>query len=111
MPSGLLGGVSEQEKAGRHRLDDAQALLDAGRFRGSMYLADYAVERLLKTKLMKRHRCYNLRGLEDELRSRGVLASESTLFMHRLEVLFGLTGGMGRIKANASLWRHFLMVN
>ncbi|MEO6807866.1 MAG: hypothetical protein ABI353_01995 [Isosphaeraceae bacterium] len=50
MPSDLFGGVSEQEKAGKHRLEDAKALFDVGRWRGSMYLAGYAVECMLEDK-------------------------------------------------------------
>ncbi len=40
-------GVSEQEKAGKHRMQDARVLLNAGRWRGAMYLAGYSVECLL----------------------------------------------------------------
>ena len=45
-------GVSEQAKAGKHRMDDARALLEARRWRGAMYMAGYSIEGRLKSKLM-----------------------------------------------------------
>ena len=48
MSRNLYYGVSEQGKAGKHRLDDARALLNSVRWRGAMYLAGYAVECLLR---------------------------------------------------------------
>ena len=54
-------GISEQAKASRHRLDDAKALLDASRWRCAIYIAGYAVECLLKTKLMQMYNCRHLR--------------------------------------------------
>jgi len=49
----LYGGISEQSKASKHRLDDARALLNAGRWRSAMYLSGYAVECLIKIKTEK----------------------------------------------------------
>jgi hypothetical protein len=69
----LYFGVTEQSKAAKHRWDDAQALLAAGRWRGAMYLAGYAVECLLKATLMRRFGCRQLAELEEELRRRGTL--------------------------------------
>ena len=63
-------GVSEQGKAGKHRLNDARALLNAVRWRGAMYMAGYAVD-VLKTKLMRKFDCRHLRELEEELQRRG----------------------------------------
>ena len=40
----LFYGVSEQSKAGKHRMDDARALFDAIRWRGAMYMSGYAIE-------------------------------------------------------------------
>lgn len=45
-------GIAEQTKASVHRLDDAYALYQAARWRGAMYVAGYAVECLIKSKLM-----------------------------------------------------------
>ena len=39
MTRDLFYGVTEQGKAAKYRLDDAKALLNADRWRGSMYLA------------------------------------------------------------------------
>ena len=46
-------GISEQEKASVHRREDARILFEQDRLRGSMYLAGYAVECLLKARLMR----------------------------------------------------------
>lgn len=104
-------GVSEQGKAGKHRLDDARALLNAIRCRGAMYLAGYAIECLLKTKLMRLFDCRQLRELEEELQRRGVLGGQATIFTHQLETLLRLTGGLDRLRQNEPLWRLFNMVN
>jgi hypothetical protein len=61
----LFSGISEQSKAGKHRMDDARALLNAVRWRGAMYMAGYSVECLLKTKLMRIFNCRNLGELDE----------------------------------------------
>ncbi len=107
----LFYGVSEQAKACKHRLDDARALFNEERWRGAMYRAGYAVECLLKTKLMRRFDCRHLRELEDELQRRGVLSAQATIFTHQLEVLLGLAEGGDRLRQNEPLWRLFNLVN
>ena len=107
----LFYGVSEQAKAGKHRMNDARALLNAVRWRGAMYLAGYSVECLLKTKLMRMFDCRHLRELEEELQRRGVLAAHSTVFTHHLEVLLRLTNAIDRLRQNEEQWRSFNMVN
>ncbi len=107
----LFYGVSEQGKAGKHRLDDARALLNAVRCRGAMYMAGYAIECLLKTRLMRMFDCRHLRELEEELQDRGVLAVHATIFTHQLKMLLRLTGGLDRLQQNEPLWRSFNMVN
>ena len=52
----LFYGVSEQSKAGKHRMDDARALLNAAHSRGAMCLAGYAVECLLRAETGVRSR-------------------------------------------------------
>jgi HEPN domain-containing protein len=104
-------GVSEQAKASRHRLDDARALFNSVRWRGSMYIAGYSVECLLKTKLMRMFGCFNLRDLEAELRTRGVMAAHDTIFTHQLEVLLRLTNGVDRLRQDLTLWRAFNLAN
>ncbi len=107
----LFYGVSEQGKAGKHRMDDARALLNAVRWRGAMYMAGYSVECLLKTKLMRMFDCRHLRELEEELQRRGVLAGQTTVFTHQLEVLLRMTNAIDRLRQNAENWRSFNMVN
>jgi HEPN domain-containing protein len=107
----LFYGVSEQSKAGKHRMDDARALLNAAHWRGAMYLAGYAVECLLKTKLMRMFDCRHLRELEEELQRRGMLAVQATVFTHQLELLLRLTAATDRLRQNQEYWRLFNMVN
>jgi len=108
---GTHNGVSEQGKAGKHRLDDARALINAVRWRGAMYLAGYAVECLLKTKLMQKYECRHLMELEAELRQRGEIGACVTVFTHELEMLLRLTGGRDRLRQSAETWRAFTLVN
>ncbi len=107
----LYGGISEQSKASKHRLDDARALLNAGRWRGAMYLSGYAVECLIKTKLMRIYGCRNLHELEDELQRRNILASHATVFTHHLELLLRLTQTFDRLRQNRILWPQFSIIN
>jgi HEPN domain-containing protein len=111
MSRDLFIGVTEQSKSGVHRRDDALALLNAGRWRGSMYLAGYSLECLLKAKLMQRFGCNNLRDLEDELQRRKLLGTQSTIFTHQLEVLVRLSDGLDRLRTNRTLWPEFNIVN
>ncbi len=104
-------GISEIAKAGKHRWEDAQAMLYAGRWRGAMYLAGYTVECALKTKLMTRFRCRNLKGLEEVLHRRGLLGKTMSVFTHQLEVLLQLTDSSDRLRSNASMWASFSVVN
>lgn len=107
----LFYGVSEQARAARHRMDDARALLTCLRRRGAMYLAGYAVECLLKTRLMRRFDCRHLRELEEELQRRGVLPAHATIFTHHLETLLRLTQGLDRLRQDKEKWRLFNIVN
>jgi hypothetical protein len=107
----LFYGVTEQGKAGKHRMDDARALLNAVRWRGAMYMAGYSVECLLKTKLMRMFNCRHLRELEDELQGKRVLAAQATVFTHQLELLLRLTNSIDRLRQNEEHWRLFNMVN
>jgi len=111
MPYNLHTGVSEQSKASKHRLDDARTLLNAGRWRGAMYMSGYAVECLIKTKLMQNYSCRNLYELENELQRRGILASHATIFTHHLELLLRLTQAFDRLKQNQVLWPQFNIIN
>jgi HEPN domain-containing protein len=107
----LFYGVSEQGKAGKHRLEDALALLEKDRWRGAMYMAGYAVECLLKTKLMRIFDCRHLRELEEELQRRGALPATETVFTHQLEFLIRLTQALDRLRHNRDLWLSYTIVN
>ncbi len=109
--SDLFQGISEQGKAGKHRMDDAKALFDAFRWRGAMYMAGYSVECLLKTKLMRMFNCRHLRELEDELLTKGILVARATVFTHQLELLLRLTNTIDRLRQNEEHWQLFGMVN
>ena len=104
-------GITEQSKASKHRLNDAQELLKTARWRGAMYMAGYSIECLLKAKLMDMYNCRNLYQLEDELQRRGVLTTNATVFTHQLEPLLRLAGGLGRLKQNRRMWSLFNVVN
>jgi hypothetical protein len=107
----LFYGVSEQSKAGKHRMDDARALYNAVRWRGAMYMAGYSIECLLKTKLMQKYDCRHLRELEEELQRRGILATQESVFTHQLELLLRLAHGLERLRQSEEHWRLFNMVN
>lgn len=76
-----------------------------------MYIAGYAVECLLKTKLMQIYDCKNLRELDDALLRRSVLPVGSTTFIHQLETLFKLTPSYHRLQQNQDIWSLFNVVN
>ena len=107
----LHNGVSELAGASRQRLADAQALLNASRWRGAMYMAGYSVECLLKTKLLYIYDCKNLRALDDVLRQRSILPAHATVFTHQLEDLLRLTPGYNRLIRNREMLPLFNKVN
>jgi HEPN domain-containing protein len=111
MPRPRHSGGSEQVKASRHRLDDARALFDAGRWRGCMYMAGYSVECLLKAKLMQRFRCRNLEVLEEALHRRKLIRRGRSVFTHELDPLLELLGAKDRLKGNADAHAAFRLVN
>ena len=111
MNRNLHDGVSEQANASRQRLADAKSLLNASRWRGAKYMAGYAVECLLKTKLMHIYDCKNLRQLEDLLLQRSILPVHRTVFTHQLEDLLRLTPGYNRLRQNRDVWHTFHEVN
>jgi len=107
----LYYGVTEQGKASKQRMDDARALLGTFRWRGAMYMAGYKVECLLKTKLMRMFNCRHLGELEEDLRSKGLLSEQSTVFTHQLELLLRLTNSIDRLRQNEQHRRLFNKVN
>lgn len=111
MNRNLYDGVSELDGASRQRLADAKVLFNAFRWRGAMYMAGYAVECLLKTRLMHIYDCKNLRELEDMLRQRSVLPANRTVFTHQLEDLLRLTPGYNRLMRNREMLPLFNKIN
>ena len=104
-------GVTEQAKAARQRWEDAQVLFGQRRYRGAMYLAGYAVECLLKAKLMRMFDCRQLRELEDKLRARKVLRATASIFTHQLGLLLHLAQAAHRLRNDPQRWRSFATVN
>jgi HEPN domain-containing protein len=111
MARDLFQGISDQEKAGKHRMADAEALFAEKRWRGSMYLAGYAVECLLKARLMRKFGCRHLDELEGELHRRRLLPEHQTVFTHELEILMGCAGALARLRQDRSSWQTFNFVN
>lgn len=111
MNHNLHNGISEQASASHQRLEDAKALLNASRWRGAMYMGGYAVECLLKTKLMQIYDCKNLRELDDVLRQRSILPAHRTVFTHQLEDLLKLTPSYNRLRQNRNVWHMFHEIN
>ena len=107
----LYNGIREQAGASRQRLADAQALFAASRWRGAMYLAGYAVECLLKAKLMQIYDGRTLRELEAELKRRSILPAHGTVFTHQLRNLLKLAPGHNRLLQNPELHHMFSNVN
>jgi hypothetical protein len=105
------GGITAQTKAGLHRQRDAEALLHAQRWLGAMYLAGYSVECLLKSKLMQRFDCHDLKELETHLRTKQLMRTADTVFSHQLYFLLQLTGALDRLRMNRQAWLAFATVN
>jgi hypothetical protein len=80
--------IIELKELSKERLDDAQALYDAGRNGGAMYICGYAVEMGLKYKICE------ILGW-DEYPTDGNYKSFKT---HNLEVLLHLSGVEKKIK-------------
>jgi hypothetical protein len=106
-----FGGVSELSKAGKHRRDDAEALFGRKRWRGAMYLAGYAVECLLKVKLMRRFRCQNLDGLDGVLKRRGLIPEKATVYDHSIELYLRALGGLDALRSDRTMWGHYNVAN
>ena len=111
MNHNLHNGISEQASASHQRLEDAKVLLNASRWRGAMYMGGYAVECLLKVKLMQIYDCQNLRALDDALRQRSILPEHRTVFTHQLEDLLRLAPGYNRLIQNRDILSLFNKVN
>lgn len=91
--------VAELDRIAEARLEDAEALLAAGRFDGATYLCGYAIEVALKARI-----CRTLNWLEFPRTGREFEAYRS-FQTHELDVLLRLSGQEARIKQNHfGLW-------
>ncbi|HEY2410860.1 MAG TPA: hypothetical protein VGI40_01380 [Pirellulaceae bacterium] len=105
------GGITELTKASAERLTDAKSLIGARRYRGAVYIAGYAVECILKTKLMQRFNCRNLDELDDKLRKRRQIGEDRSLFTHELILLVTLLDCIDRIQADRRIRKYFSHVS
>jgi hypothetical protein len=91
--------VAELDNIARARIEDAKALLTAGRFDGATYLCGYAVEGALKARI-----CRTLNWAEFP-RTGGEFQAYRSFQTHELDVLLRLSGQAERIKQNHfALW-------
>jgi len=91
--------VAELDDIARARIEDATALLTAGRFDGATYLCGYAVEVALKARI-----CRTLNWTEFPSTGSEFQAYRS-FQTHELDVLLRLSGQEARVKQNHfSLW-------
>lgn len=84
--------VEELEKIARARLDDAKALLAAGRFDGAIYLCGYAVEAALKARICRVLNWADFPGTSGEFQA------YRSFQTHELDILLRLSGQEARIK-------------
>lgn len=86
--------VAELDNIARARIEDAQALLTAGRFDGATYLCGYAVEVALKARI-----CRTLDWAEFPSTG-GEFQAYRSFQTHELDVLLRLSGQEARLKQN-----------
>ena len=86
--------VAELDNIARARIEDATALLTAGRFDGATYLCGYAVELALKARI-----CRTLNWTEFPSTG-GEFQAYRSFQTHDLDVLLRLSGQDARIKQN-----------
>jgi HEPN domain-containing protein len=91
--------IAELESIAAARLEDAKALLVAGRFDGATYLCGYAVEVSLKARICR------VLNWPDFPSTGGEFQAYRSFQTHELDVLLRLSGQEARIKQNHfSLW-------
>jgi hypothetical protein len=86
--------VDELDSIARARLDDARALLAAGRFDGATYLCGYAIELALKARIC---RTLNWSGFPS---TGGEFQAYRSFQTHELDVLLHLSGQEARLSQN-----------
>jgi len=91
--------VAELDDIARARIEDATALLTAGRFDGATYLCGYAVEVALKARICRTLNWTEFPGTGSEFQA------YRSFQTHELDVLLRLSGQEARVKQNHfSLW-------
>ncbi len=91
--------VAELDRIAQARLEDAKALLQAGRYDGATYLCGYAVEVALKAQI-----CRTL-NWPDFPSTSGEFQAYKSFQTHELDVLLRLSGQEARIKQqHFTLW-------
>lgn len=91
--------VAELDNIARARIEDAKALLTAGRFDGATYLCGYAVEVALKARI-----CRTLNWAEFP-NTGGEFQAYRRFQTHELDVPLRLSGQEARLKQNHfALW-------
>jgi HEPN domain-containing protein len=97
--------LAELTSLSRNRLEDAEALLSAGRYDGAVYVCGYAVEIALKARIV---RTLKWPGFAPK----GSFKGFDSFKTHDLEPLLYLSGWQTRIMGKASRYRkHWLEVN
>lgn len=91
--------VDEPDRIASARLEDAEALLNGGRYDGATYVCGYAVEVALKARI-----CRTLDWPEFPSTG-GEFQAYKSFQTHALEILLRLSGQEGRMKLNHfGLW-------
>ena len=86
--------VAELDDIARARLEDAKALLTAGRFDAATYLCGYTVEIALKARI-----CRTLNWMEFPSTA-GEFQAYRSFQTHELDILLRLSGQQARVKQN-----------
>jgi len=91
--------VAELDRIARARLEDAEALREAGRYDGAAYLCGYAVEVALKARISRTLNWPDFPSTSGEFRN------YTSFQTHDLDVLLRLSGQEARIKGqHLKLW-------
>jgi len=98
--------IAELDAVASARLDDAKALLAAGRIDGAAYLCGYAVEIALKARIC---RALNWSGFPS---TGGEFAAYRSFQTHDLDVLLRLSGQETRVRqSHLDLWNSVVVWN
>ena len=76
-----------------------------------MYLGGYHLECLLKSKLMRKFGCDTLSELDEDLKRRGLIKADATVYTHEFESLLRASEALDRLRTDSGLWSPFLIVN